>query len=192
MSTWYTPSEYWQIAVVNDLVLKNVRECDQYWVTSDDRRGESEEIAETSPDVWSRVLTAIRATAVLQQTSVTASAPEWLSDWILFQKLASEWQENRNRLNSFAGDLMRDPSYLRIVGMGQKAVPFILWRLQSELRAGEPNQWFPALWAITGENPVPEQHRGKIREMAEAWIQWGIEEGHTRGEGLGEAFSQSR
>ena len=145
----------------------------------------SKNIVETTPDASPYFLR-------FEYKAVELTEPEWLRDWIQFQELASEWESKRNRLSSFAGDLMRDPAYLRIVGMGPKAVPFILWKLKDELRTGEPNQWFPALWAITHENPVPEQHRGKIREMAEAWLRWGIKEGHIRGEELGEALSQSR
>jgi hypothetical protein len=37
----------------------------------------------------------------------------------------------------------------------------------------EPDQWFWALQAITEEDPVPPPSRGKVREMALAWIEWG-------------------
>jgi hypothetical protein len=39
--------------------------------------------------------------------------------------------------------------------------------------AKEPDHWFWALEAITGENPIPVGSEGKIREMAQAWIEWG-------------------
>jgi hypothetical protein len=63
-------------------------------------------------------------------------------------------------------------SYQKIIGMGLAAVPLILEELQRE-----PNQWFWALEAITDENPVPPEAAGKVRLMAEAWIQWGREHG---------------
>jgi hypothetical protein len=64
------------------------------------------------------------------------------------------------------------PPYQRIIGMGLPAVPLIL----EELRR-EPNQWFWALEAITEGNPVPMAVAGKVREMADAWIEWGKRHG---------------
>jgi hypothetical protein len=42
----------------------------------------------------------------------------------------------------------------------------------------ELDQWFWALESITDENPVPPEAAGKVRQMAQAWIDWG------RGRGL--------
>lgn len=69
--------------------------------------------------------------------------------------------------------------------MGTGAVPLILTELRQELEIGEPDDWFVALWAITGENPVPIESQGKGREMAEAWIEWGVRQGYLDGEELG-------
>lgn len=55
--------------------------------------------------------------------------------------------------------------------MGEGAVPLLL----AELRR-EPDDWFWALHAITGANPVPAASRGDLRAMTEAWLQWGIED----------------
>ena len=41
----------------------------------------------------------------------------------------------------------------------------------------EPDQWFWALEAMTGENPVPRESAGLVSEMAQAWI----ERGKSRG-----------
>jgi hypothetical protein len=38
--------------------------------------------------------------------------------------------------------------------------------------------WFWALQSITGENPVKPEQRGRLTQMAEAWIQWGKEYGY--------------
>ena len=64
------------------------------------------------------------------------------------------------------------PSYQRIIGMGMPAVPLILEELQRE-----PNQWFWALEAITDANPVPPEDAGRVRKMAQAWIDWGKQHG---------------
>ncbi len=62
------------------------------------------------------------------------------------------------------------PAYQKIIGMGKDAVPFIL----AELR-NAPDDWFWALHAITGANPIPEESRGRLYAMTAAWIQWGQE-----------------
>ena len=59
--------------------------------------------------------------------------------------------------------------------MGKAAVPLLLAELQRE-----PDDWFWALHAITGAELVPEQSRGKIHEMADAWLTWGRQHGYGR------------
>ena len=62
--------------------------------------------------------------------------------------------------------------YQRIIGMGLPAVPLILEELQRD-----PDQWFWALEAITEEDPVQPEVIGKVRLMAQAWIEWGRRQG---------------
>jgi hypothetical protein len=89
-----------------------------------------------------------------------------------FQRLAAEWKAKSRHMSNTAQMAML-PSYQKIIGMGMDAVPLILEELQRE-----PNQWFWALEAITEENPVPPEAAGKVRQMADAWVEWG------RGRGL--------
>ena len=84
-----------------------------------------------------------------------------------FQRLASQWKAESRFLSNTAQMAMLD-SYQSIIGMGEPVVPLILEALERE-----PDQWFWALQAITEEDPVPAQSRGKVREMAQAWISWG-------------------
>ena len=56
--------------------------------------------------------------------------------------------------------------------MGAKALPYIFRELERE-----PDQWFWALRAITGANPIKPEQQGRIQEMAAAWIEWGRERG---------------
>jgi hypothetical protein len=90
-----------------------------------------------------------------------------------FERLAAEWKQQSRYLSNTAQMAMLPP-YQRIVGMGLAAVPLIL----EELRR-EPNQWFWALEAITEENPVPPEAAGNVRLMAQAWIEWGKQQGLT-------------
>src|SRR5262245_10467438 len=88
-----------------------------------------------------------------------------------FQRLAAEWkQQSRYMSNSAQMAMLR--SYQRIIGMGMDAVPLILNELERE-----PDHWFWALEAITDDNPVPPESLGKVRLMAQAWIDWGRRRG---------------
>lgn len=59
--------------------------------------------------------------------------------------------------------------------MGKPVVPLILRDLEKS-----PDHWFWALRAITGEDPVKPEQRGRMQQMAQAWIQWGKEYGYDQ------------
>src|SRR5437016_3587487 len=88
-----------------------------------------------------------------------------------FQHLAAEWKKQSRYLSNSAQMAMLKP-YQRIIGMGLPVVPLILEELQRE-----PDQWFWALESITETNPVPPEAAGKVRLMAQAWIDWGRQNG---------------
>jgi hypothetical protein len=88
-----------------------------------------------------------------------------------FQRLAAEWKEQARYLSNTAQMALLKP-YQQIIGMGLPIVPLILEELQRK-----PGQWFWALEAITGENPVPPEAAGKVRLMAQAWVEWGKQHG---------------
>ena len=50
-----------------------------------------------------------------------------------------------------------------------KVADAIVRRLMAENR----RFWFPALNAITGDNPVPDGAAGDVARMIEAWLAWG-------------------
>ena len=84
-----------------------------------------------------------------------------------FRELADQWQEetillsNSDRKNAH-------PALQEIISMGQPVVPLILERMQSQ-----GGHWFEALQQITGARPVPPESRGRIKEMTQAWLDWG-------------------
>ena len=86
---------------------------------------------------------------------------------------AAEWKEQSRYLSNTAQMAMLKP-YQRIIGLGLPVVPLILEELNRE-----PNQWFWALEAITEQNPVPPEAKGKVRLMAQAWIEWGKQQGYV-------------
>jgi hypothetical protein len=120
-----------------------------------------------------------------------ALIPQRQIDWLTFQWYAEAWKKSRPKASSSAIQVAFDPNYLRIIAMADRAIPCLLKRLQNELETGEPDHWFVALWAVTdGQNPVPPESRGKMREMAKAWIEWGKQRGFLDA-GMGGGLSQS-
>ncbi len=85
-----------------------------------------------------------------------------------FDDLSAQWKEETRYLSSTT-DIATNATYQRIIGMGMPVVPLILEDLRNQ-----PFHWFWALNAITGEQPVPQSARGRVREMADAWISWGV------------------
>jgi hypothetical protein len=84
-----------------------------------------------------------------------------------FAELKDRWQRETEHLSS-PSDIALHPAYQRIIGMGPQVLPHILGDLKRQ-----PRQWFWALKAITGEDPVPEADRGRVVAMARAWVSWG-------------------
>jgi hypothetical protein len=86
-----------------------------------------------------------------------------------FRDTVAEWLRQVGPTSSLK-QIISYPAYRRIVQMGPDAVPFLLRELERE-----PSLLFCALQEITGENPVPTAARGKLREIAKAWVEWGRE-----------------
>ena len=89
-----------------------------------------------------------------------------------FERLADEWERDRPRGVDIA-QMTRHPAYQRIIAIGTPAVPWLLQRL-----ATKPNHWFVALSTITGARPVPPESRGRVKEMTQAWLDWGLQQGY--------------
>jgi len=114
-------------------------------------------------------------TSVVSGTSeqkVQCVIDENAAKWIKFQNLIRQWRDERGAMSSITGAAML-PSYQSIIGMGEEALPLILAQLKSE--RDEPDQWFWALRAITGANPVRPEDQGNFAKMAQAWLQWANE-----------------
>ena len=91
---------------------------------------------------------------------------------LVFEALASEWKEQVGG-SSFVAEKTRHPAYQKIIEMGQVVVPFLLRELEQK-----PTHWFEALKAITGANPIQPEQRGRTKQMAQAWLNWGREQGY--------------
>ena len=108
------------------------------------------------------------------QTTLASDPP--IDDWLKFLSLVAQWQQERGALSSIT-EAALCPAYQAIIGMGATAVPFILAQLESE--GDEPDQWFWALRAISGANPVKDQDRGNYARMAASWLQWAKTDGYA-------------
>jgi hypothetical protein len=62
--------------------------------------------------------------------------------------------------------------------MGKPAIKFILAQLQTE--GDEPDQWFWALRALTGTDPMNDEERGDFVKMSRSWLDWAKKEGYAQ------------
>jgi hypothetical protein len=90
---------------------------------------------------------------------------------IKFYELKSRWEAETSILSSIT-EIAMHPAYQQIIGMGRSAIPLILAEINRK-----PGHWFWALKSITGEDPVLPEQRGKVKEMAKTWLNWGKEQG---------------
>jgi len=89
-----------------------------------------------------------------------------------FSMLAREWKAE-SRFASSPNQMFLLPSYQKIIALGPPAIPLILRDLNRE-----PNHWFWALAALTGENPARAEQAGNVGAMRDAWIAWGRRQGY--------------
>ncbi|WP_293135585.1 hypothetical protein [Okeania sp. SIO3I5] len=89
-----------------------------------------------------------------------------------FFTLAEQWEREVEGMSSTAR-MSQHPAYQEIIQMGTQIVPLLLQELKRN-----PLYWLSALEEITGENPIKPEQRGRIKQMAEAWLKWGKERGY--------------
>jgi hypothetical protein len=108
----------------------------------------------------------------LTQLPATIAGSE--TQQIKFDRLANEWRRN-TAFSSSINEIVLDPSYQQIIGMGVAALPLILNELKDA-----PEHWFWALAAITGANPAESTPDGDIQAATDAWVRWGTNRGIIR------------
>jgi hypothetical protein len=82
-----------------------------------------------------------------------------------FSVCVQAW-ESETRFLSSTTALVTNPAYLRIVGMGERVLPYLLVELRER-----PNYWFWALEAITGTDPASSDDDFDTR--VSKWLRWG-------------------
>lgn len=86
-----------------------------------------------------------------------------------FEQLSEEVFEECMMVSS-PSQIALHPSYQEIIGLGKNAIPLLIRKLDEV-----PTMWFWALEAITGVNPVPKKHKGKVSVMVQDWKNWAKE-----------------
>lgn len=92
----------------------------------------------------------------------------------LFHECVERWKDETGHLSSITKALAH-PSYLRIIGLARGSAGHEIERLLLRELESDPDHWFAALSAVTGEDPVKPEH--DFDEAVNAWLEWGREKG---------------
>lgn len=103
---------------------------------------------------------------------ITGSASNLLK--AKFDRLAAAWR-TATAFSSTTTEIILDPNYQQIIGMGVAVVPLILQELRND-----PDHWYWALAAITGANPTKNVPEGDLQATCDAWLDWGKRRGIVR------------
>lgn len=90
-----------------------------------------------------------------------------------FVRLRDQWLQD-TEFSSSLDEIVGNPNYLQIIGMGPAVLPLILNELQDQ-----PAFWFQALHSISGVDPVPSRTKGDLHAMVVAWLDWGRSRGFS-------------
>ena len=97
-----------------------------------------------------------------------------LSDYevyVEFSRLSHLWREETMGY-ALRSRAVAHPAHQQIVDLGERVIPWMLDEF-----AADKGDWFAALHALTGANPIPEEDRGYIARMRADWVEWGREAG---------------
>lgn len=120
-----------------------------------------------------RTTTTSTGTAIFGLANLRKATPIFRESVVSkFENLVAEWKTTRNPINS-GTEMFMHPAYQKIIGMGSEVIPLILKELEANL-----DHWFWALKAITGKDPTPPHHRGKLKLMARDWLNWASKQGY--------------
>lgn len=94
-----------------------------------------------------------------------------------FKSLAERWRNETTHL-SISSEKANNFAYQQIVGMGEQVLPFIFRELETTT-----SDWFWALRAIARDRApvIRAEDRGRVRRIAEIWMEWGKQNGYVSG-----------
>ena len=87
-----------------------------------------------------------------------------IADEFTFKLLADTWRRETGHYSILQQKILH-PAYQEIIGMGERALPFLIKELDSK-----PSHWFWALRSITRENPA--QQATTPQDAVKAWKEW--------------------
>jgi hypothetical protein len=87
-----------------------------------------------------------------------------------FREQVNLWKDQTGHLSSVRKAIAH-PAYLRIIGLAKYSTGHEIERLLLQELESEPDHWFAALNAVTGEDPVTREH--DFDESVNAWLAWG-------------------
>lgn len=108
----------------------------------------------------------------LSEESATSHSRQQTELATTFYQLVEQWKTETRGISS-TEQLSLHPAYQQIIGMGPNVIPLLLRELENN-----SGRWFWALKAISREEPVTPEQRGKTQEMIEIWLNWGREKGY--------------
>ncbi len=89
------------------------------------------------------------------------------TDREIFNELHEKWREE-TMAHSSTTIIYTNENYMKIIGMGQKALGFIFEELNKE-----NGHWFMALRCITRENPADDKSKaGNMEYFRQTWLEW--------------------
>jgi hypothetical protein len=91
-----------------------------------------------------------------------------------FAELVAEWRRGTGGLSSPKA-IASHPAYQQIIQIGETVLPMIFRELREN-----GGWWYPALRALTGQNPVPEEAKGRPPLNRDAWLEWGRRNGYLQ------------
>jgi hypothetical protein len=87
-----------------------------------------------------------------------------------FDALEKKWKRETKHL-SLISKKVAHPAYLRIIALGEPAIPLLLEALRDR-----PSHWFAALQAISNADPCHDD--ATPSEARIAWLEWGMRNGY--------------
>lgn len=94
----------------------------------------------------------------------------------LFRQEADCWKDETRHWSSVKRRFGH-PSYLRIIALAKYSTNNELERLLLQELREDPDHWFDALTAVTGEDPIRPEYN--FDEAVDAWLEWGRKKGIT-------------
>ena len=88
-------------------------------------------------------------------------------------RLLGHWREE-TAYQSSSTRITGHSAYQELIALGAPALPFLFRDLE---QTGDEHL-SKALATITGAHPVPDEDRGNVRKVAEAWLRWARENGY--------------